>query len=374
MGAARRLCVRAVVLAGVLSALLGSSLPGCQFPDYYIVSGGVASGGSAGAAAPSGGTSSTTAGAPTDAGDGGTEVAGAGGAEPIPTVPCEPQSCVPRAPDDWQGPIAFWEGTAPNAVPNCPQGYGEPIDLHRGLNAPASTCKCTCAAEGQVCDKGSLLEFFTDMGCAATPACATATLHTCDAIAGSNCGSQGSLRGASATPSGGSCEATVSAPATATWQYDARVCNASKSSVCDDPDLVCAPSPHLPYVSQLCVMRVMLEGQTPPPCPAEYPASHEALYGTFSDDRRCSDCGCSDVSGGKCTGNVSVSTSGNCRGTVAYTLGDGCVPYNLGQGNVHPTSAGVEYTLMPGTCSVASAPHALGSAAPSGNVTVVCCR
>ena len=178
---------------------------------------------------------------------------------------------------------------------------GSMTDVHRGLNAAAGACKCTCVAEGQVCDSGTKLEFFTDMGCA-TP-CATTSVHSCDAVSG-NCGSQGSLRGAVPVATGGSCQPTVTMPTPASWQWDARICEASNARTCDDPALVCAPPPAAPYVSRLCVFSVILEAQSPPACPAEYPAAHEPLDATLSDDRGCSACACSSVSGGTCTGTT----------------------------------------------------------------------
>src|SRR5204863_8441278 len=75
-----------------------------------------------------------------DAGDGGTGAGGdagtgaSGGMAPMPPVPCS-QSCVPRAPDPWQGPMAFGEAQAPNMLPNCPLGFNDPMpaNLHREL-------------------------------------------------------------------------------------------------------------------------------------------------------------------------------------------------------------------------------------------------
>jgi len=356
----------------MISALLSSCLPGCQFPGFHVASGGGSNGGDGGAAI--GGMPPTPAGAPNDAGEAGRNLAGVGGEEPGPSVPCEPEACVPRASGGWQGPIAFWEGkgsSVPDAVPSCPPDFPSATDVHRGLNAPASACKCTCAAEGQVCDQGTKLELFTDMGCASP--CATTSVHSCDSVSG-NCGSQGSLRAAMPVATGGSCQPTVTMPATASWQWDARICESSNARTCDDPAQVCAPPPPAPYVSRLCVFSVILEAQSPPACPADYPAPHEPLYATFSDDRGCSACACSSVSGGTCTGTVTVSDGDNCVGPAEYNFGGGCRPFDLGPGNVRPNSAGAEYSLTPGSCSVASAPHATGNAAPSGNVTVVCCR
>src|SRR3954468_16908454 len=109
MGAARRLCVRAVVLTVMMSALLSLALPSCQFPEYGIATGGGA--GSAGTL--EGGMPNLPAGAAGTAGDdpggvGGDGNAGApdAGAAGEPERPsCVAQSsCVPGPPADWVGP------------------------------------------------------------------------------------------------------------------------------------------------------------------------------------------------------------------------------------------------------------------------------
>ena len=396
MGAARRFCVKAVVLTGMMSVIVSMALPACRFPEYGFTNGG---GGSAGAFA--GGMSNAPGGAPGDGGEsggnagggdagggnagggdagegnadggnaGGGNAGGAGGAEP---VRCPTQACVPGAPGGWVGPIAFWEGTAgvPSALPACPAGYASATDLNRALNAPPGACTCTCAAQGQVCDENTTLHIYTDMTCA-TP-CATASPKTCDAVSGCT-GSQGSLRADTPTPSGGSCQATVSAPVTATWQYSARLCLASDMGTCVDPSQVCAPTPGSPYASQVCVMSVVLEGHALPACPADYPNPNEPLYETFLDGRGCTACGCGSPTGGSCSGNLLLSGGGDCSGGVEYSLGSGCKQFNLGSGTIQPSHVGGQYTVVPGTCSVASAAHANGGiATPNGSVTVVCCR
>ncbi len=167
----------------------------------------------------------------------------------------------------------------------------------------------------------------------------------------------------------------VTPPATASWLNDARLCEANDASVCEDPGQVCAPTPPSPYLSQLCVMRVIGAGQTPPQCPAGYLTANEALYARFSDTRGCSECGCSGVTGGSCSGKFVMSSGSDCNGSVDYTPGSLCKPFDLGPGaGVQPTHVGNQFTVVPGNCSVASPPQGTGRAEPSGQVTVVCCQ
>lgn len=380
MGAARRWCVRAVLLAGMTSVAISA----CQFPAYHVADG---NSGTAGSGAGSGASGAEAAGAPlggmtnggvdsAGAGDGGDNGgagagAGAGGSEIAPGPPCPAQSCVPTAPTGWSGPVAFWEGKAGTA-PDCPPGYGDPLDSHRDLLAPAGPCTCTCAAEGQVCD--TTVRLYTDQSCAV--GCDTVSPGTCSAVTGDCHGSQGSLRADAAPPSGGHCEPTVSDPAAAAWQSDARICQPTRDGFCDDENQVCAPTPPPTFFTQLCVTRRIPEGRPLPACPSEYPDAQAPLYEKFSDDRGCSECTCGNVTGGSCAGSVVLGKGGDCTSgvTPAYQLGSGCAKFDLGSGPVEPTRVGFKYTVTPGTCSVVSQPKPIGSAAPSGQITVVCCQ
>jgi len=356
MGAAHRSCVRALVLAGTISAIVTLALPGCQFPDY-----GMANSGSAGAAAEdSGAADGGEAG-----GAAGNEDGGAAGAEP-----CAVEDCVPEAPSGWTGPIAFWDDIAGvlDPLPDCPEGYAKPNDLHHGIEMPTSGCQCTCTAQDQVCS--SALNIYDDQACESAP-CATVSPLTCDAV--SSCiHSRGTLKAAIPTLSGGSCKAAVGPKAAASWQYDSRIC--SPRGVCEDRSQVCAPVPGAPYAPKLCVMSQIPENQPLPECPAEYPNESEPLYKAFTDSRRCSECVCSGVTGGACSGMFRVSAEADCSGGVEYKTGSGCQPLTLVGNNAHPTSIGTEYMLTPGSCKVVTPSSTTGSARTLGSAIVVCCQ
>lgn len=377
MRAARRWCLRAAVLAGMLSVSVSVLLSACQFPSYMVSPTG-GSGGSSSNAGSGGAGLSDAGGKAGDgngaAGDGGAEQGGDGGAAGAPQEPCAPESCAARAPTGgWEGPIAFWEGPAGSTkVPDCPPGYTDGKELHRGLVAPPSSCACTCASQGQSCDANTTLTIYTDLSCSSS--CQSVPLSDCTTI--SNCnGSQGSMRAEIPTPAGGACVPSVKQPEPPAWQFDAKVCTASDVQVCPG-DQICAPTPMAPFEPIACVKRTFDEGASLPGCPAGFPQARPLLYADFDDDRGCSECRCSSLNGGSCTGTLSVSLNTTCTTTnpVDYELGSGCKTFNLGQGDPRPRSVIGDYELTPGTCSVATASKPTGGAAESGKVTLVCCK
>jgi len=363
------------MLAGSVTAFVSALLPGCQFPNYSLPvgnagapqggggggsGGGVEPGGRAGPAAGGGGGD---AGAAADGGEG-----GAAGSEP-----CPPDACSAKAPSGWRGPIAFWEQPAGSDAPECPPGYTDPKDVHRGLVAPNPTCECTCKPEGQSCETNTTLDVFYDMSCGSTPPCASVSLSKCTPIS-SDCGSQGSFRADIPMPAGGSCVPHFDDPVPPAWEFDARICLPSEVQVCDGDDQVCAPAAPAPYEPASCVTRDVPAGEAVPACPAGFTKAHPKLYAAVSDGRGCSDCKCSTLSGGSCAGTLTISMNGDCVGATTYTLGEGCKPYNLGSGPVSPESVRGEYKLTPGACSVTTPSAPQGKAVEGGAVTLVCCR
>jgi hypothetical protein len=367
MRAARRVCVRGAVLIGAtgLSAWLGVS--GCQFPEYDLARGGSGQTG-AEAGASLGGT--PTAGT---APEGGAGAAGEGGADNTPVACGAGLVCTAALPAGWLGPVAYWRDKAGDSadVPDCPDGYHDPIDLHTGLVAPDAECSCSCTPKGQACDKGANVSLSSDLGCANE--CFHATPLECTAVSGCT-GSQGALQAAVPKPSGSCVAKVTSQPLGAvSWQYDARLCSleTAEPGSCTGPGELCTPTPSKGgYASQLCVYRVVSEGQNLPECPAAYPNAHEPLYESFTDERGCSSCVCSGLIGGACTGKLMLSSGASCSSEFEYILGTGCQKFTL---STSPAQLGAQYTLVPGTCGVARDTEPTGGAVPSGSATVVCC-
>ncbi|HET7544780.1 MAG TPA: hypothetical protein VFK05_33160 [Polyangiaceae bacterium] len=382
MGTTLRLCVRALVLTGMTSIYLSLSLPGCRFPDYGMATGG---GGNAGTPAAAG-TTGDNGGIPEEGGEAGSEagspsagagMAGAAGAEVVPPEPCpKPQACMPAAPQGWVGPKAFWDAMAVpgEAPPPCPDGYTNPLDRHHGVIEPPGGCQCSCSAINQSCATITGLKIYPDQTCG-TQSCVSTTLTTtCNPVMGCT-GSQGSMEALKPTPTGGTCTPTIAKRPDPTWQYDSRLCEPSGTYVCDDPTQVCAPTPPPPYASRLCMVSQVSATSTIPQCPEGYP-NQTLLYEKIANNRGCTDCVCGGVTGGSCGGKLLVSTRPDCSDhPYDYPLGSGCQPFNLGPGNIRPTSITVQTSVTtPGTCSITtqSQPDD-GRAVESGPVTVVCC-
>jgi hypothetical protein len=367
MRAARRVGVRGAVFVGAVGALVGLGVYGCQFPEYDLARG---PGGQAGNAI--GGFAEDPAGGAAAEGN----TAGMGGAGGTPTIPPRPcgigKACASELPAGWLGPVAYWQAKVGELAepPDCPDGYVDPSDLHTGLDAPDGDCSCSCTSTDQVCDKGANVSVFVDLGCQTE--CSQAAPLACTAISGCN-GSQGSVLADPRTPSG-SCEPKVTSHALepVSWQYDARLCSleTAEMGTCTGTGELCAPTPRPPFASQLCVFRVVPEGQDLPECPAAYPNARDPLFGSFTDERACSTCSCSAPKGGRCSGKLTLSTGQSCGNTFEYTLGSGCKPFGL---STPPTQLGAEYTLVPGTCGIADDTEPTGGAIPSGSATVVCC-
>lgn len=350
---------------GALGAMVGLGLAGCQFPEYDLArgqagssAGGVAGGGSGGSVS--------------DGNSSGMGAAGTGGSSVEP-IPCGTgKACTSALPAGWLGPVAYWQAKAGEdaELPECPEGYAEPSDLHSGLDAPDGDCSCTCTSSVQACNKGASVSVFSDLDCQTE--CFHASPLTCTAVSGCS-GNQGTLLAEPPTPSG-TCNAKVTSHALepVTWQYDARLCNleVAEPGTCTGSGELCTPTPRPPFASQLCVFRVVPEGQDLPDCPSAYPNGREPLYSSFTDERDCSGCSCSGPTGGKCAGKLTLSDEQSCSAGFDYTLGSGCQQFQL---DTSPARLDAQYTLVPGTCGIASDTEPTGGAIPSGSATVVCC-
>ena len=379
MGSARRLGLRSAALMGAMAFLVGIGLPSCQFPEYDLAPPGNGQAGTAAeAGAPTSGASS--GGMAADGGAAGMGGAGgAGGDETEPDVACGTgMACTAALPAGWLGPVAYLRGNAakpgePASLPDCPDGYGDPSDLHTGILAAPAECSCSCTAKNQACDTAPSVSIFTDLGC--QNGCFQASTLACTAVSGCN-GSQGSLQVEAPAPSGTCAAKVTSRPLGAvTWQYDARLCSleTAEMGTCTGAGELCIPTPDRPYASRLCVFRVVPEGQDLPDCPASYPNARDALYESFADERRCSDCSCGGPTGGSCAGKLTLSNASSCTSSgFDYTLDSGCKSFSLASPPARLSA--VQYTLTPGTCGIASDTGPIGGAIPSGSATAVCCR
>ncbi|HEY4012431.1 MAG TPA: hypothetical protein VGM06_03790 [Polyangiaceae bacterium] len=289
---------------------------------------------------------------------------------------CGAYACIPPVPSGWQGPVALDQVAAGSTLAACPNAYESLADVHGGLAAPAAACSCACGASGQQCSATGV--FHGDQTCAG-PTCATvspSSAGACTAVSANDCGSGGSFDfEAAPTPSGGTCQATVTtAVPPAGWTTSARVCaytSATRTAGCSDSD-VCVALPASPYSATACVYSTA----DPPPtaCPAGYTRAPPAVfYAGVTDTRACGGCGCGGPTGGTCSGTVSLFGAAGCTdngGIVTVPVGTACQAYS--GLSPAPGSAEAHYTVTAGSCAVTAAPQPTGSAAGTSPTTVCC--
>ena len=214
-------------------------------------------------------------------------------------------ACVPAAPADWDGPLAFYEGSGgppPPVAPACAGAYPTvAFDGTAGIVAPAARCGCSCGeANGMRCDPPKV-SFFKDSGCTVpcgTPDQPIAAGPTCTPLAIAGCsGTHFSVKAGGA--SGGACppSPTRDVPPSG-WSITARLCRlpAPASRGACEEGRVCAAPTALPFApNRFCIAR---PGSWQ--CPAEYPDAHTYHHGA-TDTRDCSACTCEPPAGATCS-------------------------------------------------------------------------
>lgn len=347
MGRRVGVIAKRLLAATCLALVLGPGLSSCQFPSYDFAPLGGAGGSAAGSAGTGGGGSTADS--------------------------CQPgQACFSLVPEGWLGPVALWQAATASVedIPDCPEGYDTPSDVHAGLRAPDASCDCTCSSTVQQCQGPLDVFIHNDLGC--QNRCATPAADSCASF--TTCSSAATSILALSKPPAGSCIAQVDKTTVAPeWRVTARLCELASAGngACESNDEACVPLPAAPFSSQVCVYRVVLEGEPIPTCPAAYPRGPQALYSSFSDDRECGACTCEGPTGGSCGGKIFISDADDCSDSVEYTIGSGCQQFML---DSPPESVEAELVLTAtGTCSVAARPQPIGQARPSGSALVVCC-
>src|SRR5262245_19732658 len=171
-------------------------------------------GGSGGSSGKGGAPSGGSGGSSTGGAAGGT--AGSGGG----TVTCDTstKTCIPPAPVNWTGPIAYYVGTG--AVPACPGAFPTKEAIGKAsLDEGTASCDCQCdPATGITCGQASI---------GGTLNCFTIPLNPPKVSAGCTSGSwsAGTYQLTVPKPSGGSCAPkTNNALPTPVWAEDAHRC------------------------------------------------------------------------------------------------------------------------------------------------------
>ncbi len=246
------------------------------------------SGSGGGGAGPggSGGATSTSSGA------------GGGGDCPPNTIP------IPPIPNDWTGPIQKVGGSSPVGLPSC-SGLTE-WTLHSGLEFEDAACTCECG----------------------TPECqATISYHATSctgAVIGTDqvfppCSPINPVGAAGTWESSAACEASVATVLPeVSWQHHLRACAVFE----DGSEDSCAPPPHDPFSTALCILR---EGHGQQ-CPDGYPDRLE-LFEDYQEGRNCpAACECSTQTI-LCSATVEPHSGSNCQdpGTVVGWQAGNCI-------------------------------------------------
>jgi hypothetical protein len=323
-------------------------------------------------------------------------------------------ACVPAVPNGWMGPFELFEGA--KAPAGC--GIDYPSQEYVGNNSlklpvPPAVCNCTCnPATGETCEVTGQADpnvpgtidaiLVTDALCGAQFHCATglevpptwnfacygadgaqANQDTCGANANAMCDATApagngpcnqSVRMTPLQVTGGSCTPNSQPPTLpgVSWNTEALACGdaAAPGTGCTG-GAACLPIPGGGFLSGMCIMATGMVA-----CPAGQFQDQHLYYGTVTEGRTCTSCGCGTPAGGDCTATVTISSDGfqNSCTAVGATLnatsaGTACVNVtnttNLGSReakNVTITTAG--------TCQGTAEP--MGTVTPASPTTFCC--
>lgn len=278
-------------------------------------------------------------------------------------------SCVPVAPDGWQGPFELAEviGAADAGdLPTCGAAYPTAaFSLHGSPAAAPTSCACTC----DVTCGAPVASVFSDTNCSRScgtaivgAGCTALSLPSCPQNGGGGPGKGIGLSTRFAAPVG-SCSAQPSAATEPPpWTANAALCapSAPAAGACD-AGAVCAPPTDPGFEARTaCVVR---EGTVS--CPTGYPVSHgrqgpQGPYFASADDTRACGCTCDPPSGAGCALDVTTYDDVSCPTARDHvTTATACV-----------SAVAAVAVTGPGMCTA----HGIltGAFTPTGPATVCC--
>jgi len=343
----------------------GSSSTGGQGETGGAGATGATGGSSTGGSATGGAGAGATGGAGTGAGGG--AMGGQGGTGGF-AGGCE---CVPPPPNQWDGPVVRYFGSAFDVLPSCPAPWGGNEDIGFGnVVGAAHTCSaCACATPNVSC------------GAPTTPCY---NQGSCNAFAGTaspplggaceNTGFSMALDGIGNTARGnlvpivGGCAAsggTLTKPP-ADWENPGVVCDGGVSvEDCVVPGELCAFVPPAPFEKKFCIRR---NGNRT--CPADYP-DKQLIDTSFSDTRNCTNCTCGSPSGVSCTGQTTLYSGLSCTGSSDVITNNGTCQ------TLAFNARSSKLTSIAGPNGVGSCAESGGSptgSASAGSQETLCCR
>lgn len=213
------------------------------------------------------------------------------------------QTCVPGAPDDWEGPVLVYEGDA--APPSCPAAAPTSVlDAFADVTADPANCSCSCGdPAGLSCGAATLIERGNDcLSFVMNPQSFTIPPGVCVPISGTNDTAwfldEGSLDVSSASCAPAATE-SVDPPQTS---GQVRACLPAAAEPCDEEG-VCLGSDEA--FDRTCVFREGMHA-----CPGGMFDQQQFIYTAVDDTRGCSSCSCGTPSG--TCGGTFFSTSNSC--------------------------------------------------------------
>jgi hypothetical protein len=285
-------------------------------------------------------------------------------------------TCVEKAPQGWNGPIAAYVGNPANA-PSCGSTY--PMPQYSGsaqLVAPPAQCSaCACnAPTGVACSAAATVKMLPALDCAAQP-CDTKTLSLpaghCVGYAWT-CGTINAVHDVSVSNTGACVPSapkpTVSLPGL-TWNLKGVTCApATLGSGCGSGK-TCVPwPPPPPLAEKACILR---DGDLG--CPAGPYSQKTVLFGNATDQRDCDNCSCAPAQA-DCSGTVTnwVGDSGTCTSAI-QTMSWGVPKTNCTPNGSAYFNFGIRYDAMPKNAACPSkGGQPKGSAYPTLPTTLCC--
>lgn len=276
-----------------------------------------------------------------------------------------------EVPKGWQGPAIMRRGETPV---DCEGDFDiELAQANRNLIAPEASCECTCGdATGMGCSniQNYRYDFHDGFFCPGIPSTfGSGTL--CESVLG-GAGPGGLLQldvdDGFAPP--GSCDPVAEVEIeSATWGETVSFCGGQpEPGTCDLPSQQCAADD-----LELCVFQA---GEADCRDAAPFYNRRNDVFTDISDDRSCSECACSQPTGGCLIESVELFDGLSCSplnsvGEVSVDANDGCVSvpdveverFQITE-LLPPPAGSVSCDAVGGTPS--------GAASPSGQLTVCC--
>ncbi len=277
-------------------------------------------------------------------------------------------ACAAAVPAGWTGPVALADVTSGSA-PACASPYAkDSVDGNGALDAPPSTCGCTCGGSQNETCATTTTTLYSD---ACTTACETVHFAAGQCIDFS-CSAEGA-----ATPTfpttGGTCQVnpTKTVPP-ATWGHTYRACDytaPADTGGCTNGGACVAAS--TTGFSKSCIYQT---GNVA--CPGAPYTVQTVVYGSMTDNRDCSQCVCAGPTGGACGALIDFYYGPGCTEIQTGLLGNPslCLDceaegYPVASGMAEPT-----FSKSNGTCASTPTTNstATGSASGASPVTVCC--